>query len=62
MLTRIYGLVWFFLAATVVGLHLGGYLNEQVLTMVGFLTATLVFIGMSILLPVSVAQRSASGY
>ena len=62
MLTRIYGLVWFLLTAATAGLHVVGYLNEQVLTVVGFLAATLVVIGMSIFLPVSVARRAAAGH
>lgn len=62
MLKRIYALMWLLLAGTTAGLHFGGYLNEHALTVVFFFTATLVFIGMSILLPWSVSQRSAEGY
>lgn len=62
MLTRMYALMWFLLAGTTVGLYLGGQLNEQALTVVGFFTATLVFIGMSVMLPSSVSQESASNY
>ena len=62
MLARIYAIMWFLLAGTTAGLYVGGYVNDQILTVVGFFTAMLVFIGMSVLLPVSVSQRSAYGY
>jgi hypothetical protein len=62
MLARIYALMWFLVAGTTAGLYFGGHLNDHTLTVVFFFTATLVFIGMSILLPSSVSQRSAQGY
>jgi hypothetical protein len=62
MLVRLYAFIWFLFAATTAGLYFGGQLNEQILTVVGFFAVTLVFVGMSVLLPVSVSQRSAHGY
>ncbi len=62
MLARIYGLMWFLLAGTTALLFVGGELNDQALTVVGFFTATLVFIGMSVMLPLSVSRQSANGY
>ena len=57
MLGRIYGLLWATLAATTLGLYFAGYLTELALTLVGFLTATLVFIGMAVMLPVAVGEQ-----
>ena len=58
MLGRLYARMWFLLAGATAGLYFGGFLNELILTVIGFFTATLVFIGMSILLPLSVSQPS----
>ena len=62
MFARLYGLMWVLLAGTAASLYLGGQLNEQILTIVGFLIATLVFIGMSVMLPLSVSKSLASEY
>ena len=59
MLTRIYGLMWLVLATTTAGLYLGGHMNYRVVTAVLFVTVTLVVIGMSILLPLAVSQRTS---
>ena len=60
MLRRGYALMWLLLAAATVGLYVGGNLNEYGLTAVGFFTVTLVFIGMSVMLPASAGQAAAA--
>ena len=51
MLLRIYALVWFLTVGTTATLYLGGFFNEQVLIVLGFLTAMLVFTGIVAVLP-----------
>lgn len=58
MFTRSYRLMWLVLAGLTAILYFAGYLNEHISTVVGFLTATLVFVGMAILLPWSVGQQT----
>jgi hypothetical protein len=60
MLARIYGLLWLILAAVTAGLYFAGNLNELAATVLGFGVATLVFMGMSVMLPVSVSGRYAT--
>ena len=50
--------MWILLAGTTAGLFFGGYLNERILTIVGFFTATLVVMGMSVMLPSSVGPQA----
>lgn len=59
MRVRTYALVWFLLGGITAALYIAGSLSALTLTVVGFVTATLVFIGMALLLPVSVSQRHA---
>ena len=59
MLVRLYAFMWILLAMATVSFYFIGYLIEQVVTVVGFVSATLVVMGMSILLPLSVGQRPA---
>jgi len=61
MLVRLYAFMWILLAMATVSFYFSGYLSEHVLTVVGFLSATLVVIGMSVLLPLSVRQRPTFG-
>ena len=61
MLVRLYAFMWILLAAVTASFYFTGYLNEQVVTAVGFFAATLVIIGMSVLLPLSVSQRPTLG-
>ena len=61
MLVRLYAVIWILLAAATASFYFSGYLSEQVLTVVGFLSATLVVIGMSVLLPLYVSQRPTLG-
>jgi hypothetical protein len=60
MLVRLYAVMWVLLAAATAGFYLGGYLNERLVTVVGFFAATLVLIGMSVVLPIWVSERSAT--
>lgn len=59
MLARIYALVWFSIVAISVALYLGGMFNEQALLLVGFVTATLVFMGMMVVVPLSISKKHA---
>ena len=61
MLVRLYAVMWILLAAAAASFYFTGYLSEQVVTVVGFFAATLVVIGMSVLLPLSVRQRPTFG-
>jgi len=61
MLVRLYAFMWILLAMATASFYFSGYLNEQVVTVVGFVSATLVVMGMSILLPLSVGQRPTRG-
>lgn len=48
---KIYGLVWFLVAATAGGAYLTGFFNEITLTIFGFVVSTLVFFGIVAMLP-----------
>ncbi len=56
MLLIIYILIWFAIAAAAGVLYLTGNFNEMVLMLFGFLTTTLVFLGMIAVLPWWVSQ------
>ena len=60
MCVRLYAFMWALLAAATASFYFGGYLSERLVTVVGFFAATLVLIGMSVLLPISISQRSAT--
>ena len=60
MLVRLYAVMWVLLAAATAGFYFGGYLNERLATVVGFFAATLVLLGMSVLLPISISQRESA--
>jgi hypothetical protein len=59
MLARNYALVWFSIVAISAALYLGGIFNEQALLLVGFVTAALVFMGMMVVVPLSVSKQRA---
>lgn len=59
MLVRNYALVWFSIVAISAALYLGGIFNEQALLLVGFVTAALVFMGMMVVVPLSVSNKHA---
>lgn len=62
MLARIYAFMWLLLAGTAASLYFSGYLNEKVLLLAGFATAALVFMGMMVVVPLSVSKQSAPRY
>ena len=57
MVGQVYALMWLSFASVMTALYLGGSLDGQLLAAVGFVAATLVFIGMSVVLPLSVSQQ-----
>jgi len=61
MLVRLYAVIWILLAAATASFYFSGYLSEQAVIAVGFSAATLVVLGMSVLLPPSVSQRPTRG-
>jgi hypothetical protein len=60
MVTRIYIFTWLILAGSTVGLYLGGQLIPEVQSLIGFFAATLVFIGMALMLPTAASNKYAS--
>ena len=60
--TKIYALVWFLMATIAVATYAGGFFNEFTLTIFGFISTTLVFMGLVAVLPSWVDDKYSPKY